>query len=283
MAERGAVDVFEYLDFRAFLGDFYAERKAQGRGFSFRAFSRRAGLKSPNYLKLVIDGARNLSPAMAERFAGACGLEGDARRYFVDLVAFNQATSSVERAQQYAKLTGFRRYRQAHKLDVAHAAYYSAWYMPAIRELCAASDFRADPEWIARRMVPPIPRAEAARALETLLELGLLSRGPDGRLSQTEALLSTGAETRGLHIASYHRGMMERAMASIDLVAAAERDISSLTLCLSAGGLRVLKERVQRFRRELLELSAREQDPEQVVQLNFQLFPLTRGRSRAKT
>lgn len=283
MAERSAVDVFEYLDFRAFLGDFYAERKGEGRGFSFRAFSRRAGLKSPNYLKLVIDGARNLSPAMAERFAAACGLEGDAQRYFVDLVAFSQAAGSEERAKQYVKLTGFRRYRQAHKLDVAHAAYYSAWYMPAIRELCAAAEFRADPDWIARQLVPPISRAEAARAIETLLELGLVSRGADGRLAQTEALLSTGAETRGLHIASYHRGMMERGMAAIDLVAAAERDISSLTLCLSAGGLRLLKERVQRFRRELLELSAREQDPEQVVQLNFQLFPLTRGRTRAKS
>jgi uncharacterized protein (TIGR02147 family) len=283
MAEPSAIEVFEYLDYRAFLADFYAERKRQARGFSFRAFSRRAGLKSPNYLKLVIDGARNLSPPMAERFAQACGLEGDAARFFVDLVAFNQAATSVEREKQYAKLTGFRRYRQAHKLDVAHAAYYSAWYMPAIRELCAAADFRPDPDWIARQLVPPITRAEANRALETLLELGLVVRRADGSIAQTEALLSTGAETRGLHIASYHRGMMERAMAAIDLVTAAERDISSLTLCLSTGGLRLLKERVQRFRRELLELSAREQDPEQVVQLNFQLFPLTRGRARSKT
>jgi uncharacterized protein (TIGR02147 family) len=283
MVERSAIEVFEYLDFRAFLADFYAERKRHGRGFSFRAFSRRAGLKSPNYLKLVIDGVRNLSPAMAERFAQACGLEGDAARFFVDLVAFNQAATSIEREKQYAKLTGFRRYRQAHKLDVAHAAYYSAWYMPAIRELCAAAEFRPDPDWIARQLVPPITRAEATRALETLLELGLVVRRADGGIAQTEALLSTGAETRGLHIASYHRGMMERAMAAIDLVSAAERDISSLTLCLSTGGLRLLKERVQRFRRELLELSAREQDPEQVVQLNFQLFPLTRGRARAKT
>jgi uncharacterized protein (TIGR02147 family) len=283
MVERRVVDVFEYLDYRAFLGDFYAEQKRLGRGFSFRAFSRRAGLSSPNYLKLVIDGRRNLSPRMAERFAVACGLKGDAQRYFEDLVAFNQADGSAEREKQYAKLTGFRRYRQAHKLDVAHAAYYSAWYMPAIRELCSAADFRADPEWIARQLVPPITRAEAQRALDTLLELGLLTRGADGRVAQTEALVSTGAETRGLHIASYHRGMMERAMASIDRVPAAERDISSLTLCLSPGGLSLLKERVQRFRRELLELSAREQDPAQVVQLNFQLFPLTRGRPRARS
>jgi hypothetical protein len=40
--------------------------------------------------------------------------------------------------------------------------------------------------------------------------------------------------------------------------------------------LRRLKERVQSFRRELLELSGLESEPSQVVQLNFQLFPLSR-------
>jgi hypothetical protein len=40
-----------------------------------------------------------------------------------------------------------------------------------------------------------------------------------------------------------------------------------------------LKERVQRFRRELLDLSALEEDPAQVVQMNFQLFPLSRADS----
>lgn len=273
-----SIDVFGYLDYRSFLRDYYNEKKARGRGFSYRAFSRRAGLKSPNYLKLVIDGERNLSAPMAERFAEACGLSDDDARYFVDLVAFNQAGSSSDRNKHYARLTGFRRYRKAHKLDVAHAAYYSAWYMPAVRELAASSGFREDPEWIAKQMVPPISKAEASQALETLLELGLLARKDDGTLEQTEGLLSTGAETQGVHIVNYHRAMADRAMASIDLLPPDDRDISSLTLCLGEDGLRAFKERIQRFRRELLELSALEDDPEQVVQLNFQLFPLTRGK-----
>lgn len=284
MVTRSApIDVFAYLDYRAFLRDFYQARKAKGRGFSFRSFSRRAGLKSPNYLKLVIDGERNLSPSMAERFASACGLGAEEARHFVDLVAFNQATTMAERSKHYARLTGSERYRNAHKLDMAHAAYFSAWYMPAIRELAARSDFRSDPEWVAAQLVPKISVSEAERAISTLIELGLVVRDTSGEIAQAEALLSTGAETRGLHIASYHRGMMQRAMESIDLVKPDQRDISSLTLCLGENGLRSFKERVQRFRRELLELSALEDDPEQVVQINFQLFPLSRGRREGES
>lgn len=279
MASPADIDVFAYLDYRAYLRDYYNARKAAGRGFSYRSFSRRAGLKSPNYLKLVVDGERNLSSDMAERFATACGLKDDEHRYFVDLVAFSQATTMSERNQHYARLTGFKRYRNAHKLDLAHAAYFSAWYMPAIRELAARADFRDDPAWIAQQLLPAISQQEAEHALATLLELGLLVREADGKVRQTDALLSTGPETRGLHIVAYHRAMVQRAMEAIDLVPAAERDISSLTLCLGEAGLRAFKERVQRFRKELLELSALEANPEQVVQINFQLFPLSRRRN----
>lgn len=275
--KRGAdLDVFQYLEYRAFLRDWYQAHNQGGRSFSFRAFARRAGLKSPNYMKLVMDGERNLTPVTAEQFAKGLGLEGDPASYFVDLVAFNQASTSSERNKQYARLTSFRGYRQAHKIDLAHAAYHAAWYMPAIREMAASPAMKPDPEWIARRLWPEVTKNEAQRAIETLIALGLLVREEDGTLRQVEELVSTGPEIAGLHIANYHRAMMERAAASIDLVPPADRDISSLTLCVGEDGLRKLKTRVQRFRRELLELSALDDDPVQVVQMNFQLFPLTR-------
>jgi uncharacterized protein (TIGR02147 family) len=223
-----------------------------------------------------MDGARNLTAEMAARFAQACGLTAEETTYFVDLVSFNQAKSASERNQAYQRLTGFRRYRSHHKLELAHAAYHATWYLPAVRELAARHDFRDDPAWIAERMLPTITRAEAAQALATLLELGLLVRDAKGKVRQNEPLVSTGPETKGLHIHNYHRMMMQRGAEAMELVPAPERDISALTLCLGEGGLARLKQRLQSFRRELLELSALEEDPQQVVQLNFQLFPLSR-------
>jgi uncharacterized protein (TIGR02147 family) len=271
---RSPIDVFRYLDFRAFLADFYAARKR--RGFSYRSFSRAAGLGAPNYLKLVIEGQRNLTPPMAARFAGACGLSGDAADYFQQLVAFNQASGSEERNACYAKLTAFERYRRAHKLEMAQAAYYSTWYLPAIRELVASDRFDEQPEALAARLWPAIKSHEALKALEMLLELGLLERDPHGRLRQRTAVVSTGAETQGLHIANYHAQMMRRATEAMELVPALQRDISSITFCASEKLLPRLKKRMQEFRRELIELVEAEPERDQVVQLNLQLFPLTR-------
>jgi uncharacterized protein (TIGR02147 family) len=213
---------------------------------------------------------------MARRFAETCGLGRDAADYFVTLVAFNQSTNIHDRNQHFEKLSGFRRYRRAQKLELREAAYHSHGYLPAIRELALSPNFREDPEWIAERLRPAIKPNEARQALDTLLDLRLLERGTDGRLRPAARVVSTGPETAGMHIANYHTEMMQRATAAMTLVPASERDISSLTLCLGSGGLVRLKERLQTFRRELLAIAESESNPSQVVQVNFQLFPLTR-------
>jgi uncharacterized protein (TIGR02147 family) len=270
---RCPIDVFKYHDYRSFLSAYYEHKKPKG--FSYRAFARAAGLGAPNYLQLVINGRRNLTEAMAQRFADTCGLGAQAAGYFVALVAFNQATDIDERNLHYRKLSGFRRYRRAQKLELCDAAYHSTWYLPAIRELVLSPAFREDPEWIAQALRPAIKPAEARQALDTLLELGLLLRTPEGTLRQKARVVSTGPETTGMHITNYHAEMMRHAASSMTTVPAPERDISSLTLCLGPAGLSLLKERIQAFRRELLELAEAEAQPSQVVQVNFQLFPLT--------
>jgi uncharacterized protein (TIGR02147 family) len=271
-------DVFDYLDYRAYLGDFYRERKERT-AFSYRAFSRRAKLRSPNYLKLVVDGVRNLTPAMAKRFAAACGLEEQAALFFCELVTFGQAGSIDERNDSYTRLRSFRQYRQAHQLQIAQDEYHSRWYLPAIRELALAHDFRPDPEWIAARLVPKIRVTEAKFALDILKKLGLLVPAPGGGLQQGTSLVSTGAETASLHMVNFHRTMMLLASESLERISHDRRDISSVTLCLGPEGLEMIKRAIVRFRRELLELSELEKSPEQVVQVNFQLFPLSEASS----
>lgn len=268
-------NVFSYLDARRFLGDYYAFKKATTSGFSYRAFSRRAGIKSPNYLKLVIDGERNLTPKMAHRFGTACGLAGDALGYFLDLVAFTQAKSSDERTARYQRLIRFREHREIHRIDIAYGEYHARWYIPAIRELAFRADFSAEPKWVANQLLPRITEDEARQALAILEELQLLQAGPDGKLHPTDTLVTTGPEVEYLHLRSYHRMMMERAAAALDDLPRAERDISSVTLCLGPKAVERMKDRIRAFRRELLQMSASEEEPVRVIQVNLQLFPLT--------
>lgn len=277
MGIRASVDVFRYRDYRVFLREHYERNKQRKRGYSLRAFSLHAGLRSPNYLKLVMDGARNLTPQMAFRFAETCGLTGEAIEYFCDLVAFNQARLARERELCYERLKRFSRFRKVYKLD-AESAYHSEWYIPAIRELTSRSDFREDPTWIAATLLPPISPAQARRALSVLLELALLVRDDSGRLVQPEQLLETPEGPLGHHVVQFHRAMMAHGSAALDRVPREEREISSLTLCLSEADFAKLRAEIRAFRGRLLQRYQAGEHAERVVQLNFQVFPLSRQR-----
>ncbi len=278
MFDRSSVHIFEYLDYRQFLRDFYEYQKANEYGFSFRAFSRRAGLRSSNYLNLVMKGERNLTPEMAGRFAQGCGLKKEEADYFCELVAFNQARTAAERNRCHERLSRFKQYRSIHQLDAAQSAYHSTWYVPAIRELAARPDFRDDPKWIARVLQPGITPSQARKALGTLCDLGLLVRGRKGKIRQAQSLVTTGAGPQGLHVVNYHREMLARAADALDSIPRDERELSALTLCVSHEVMMQLKERINEFRRELLQMSELEGEPERVVQINFQLFPMSKKR-----
>jgi uncharacterized protein (TIGR02147 family) len=274
-ASRKSVEVFAYLDYRAYLRDYYQYKKATSR-LSFRAFSRKADLRSPNYLKLVIEGQRNLTKAMASRFAKACKLEGAEREYFLALVAFGQAPSLEERSLRYKDLERFQHYRASFRLSVTQDTYHSRWYLPAIRELVATVQFREDPLWIAESLCPRISVEEAETALETLLQLGLLERSSDGRLRQATVSVSTGSDrVRSLHLISYHKKMLEHAATSMERLPAPQRDIAAVTLRMGPDGLQRLKARLQAFRRELMDLADAEADATQVVHVGMQMMPLT--------
>ena len=274
MSGGGPVHIFSYLDYRQFLRDLYAEKKASERSFSHRAFSKRAGLRSTNYLHLVMQGKRNLSQEMAASFARGCGLAPGEATYFCELVTFTQASTSEERNRAYDQLARHRSFREVHELDAAQAAYHSSWYIPAIRELATRADFHDDPAWVSRMLEPAISVTEARNALSILLELGLLVKDGEGRVRQPDELVTTGPGPLGHHVVNYHRAMLVRASEAIDRIPREEREISSVTLCVSQNTMLGLKARIREFRRELLHLAELEGEPERVVQINFQLFPL---------
>jgi len=269
-------EIYSFTDYRAYLRAVYLHKKEHQPGFSYRWFSRRAKMTSPNFLKLVIEGKRNLGSASVEQFIGALELGTNEAAFFRDLVSFNQAPTPEERNSHFARIRKHRKYRSVKKLEHNTFEYLSHWYYPAIRELVGCQGFIEDPEWIGRCLEPNLSAPQVSHAIDVLLKLGVLERDAAGCLVQGEPLLSTGPEVRSLAVGNFHRQMMHQAALSIGAVGPTEREISGTTVALSPSGFEMFKRKIQELRRELLELSASETAPTKVVQFNFQAFPLAR-------
>jgi uncharacterized protein (TIGR02147 family) len=84
------LDIFTFTDYRAFMKAFYDSKKKAPGSFSYRRFSKLAQNASPNFVKLVVDGQRNLTVQNIYLFAMAMELLPNEWQYFEAMVHFTQ-------------------------------------------------------------------------------------------------------------------------------------------------------------------------------------------------
>lgn len=267
--------IFVYTNYRTFLADLYEHLKETTDYFSYRYFAKKAGFKSPNYLKLVIEGDRNLSDDSLEKFIVAFKFNKSETAFFKNLVGFTQASNNSERAEFALKILQSKIYQKLNPLREEQLKYYSTWYQIGVRELALCKKVKNNPEWIAKQFRPELKVSEAKAAVESLIRLGMLKE-ENGELKASEQNVTTSDEVISSLVGIYHRKMMDKAKDSIDNAKAVEREISSICVPVSEETFLKMKERIQDFRKELIALASQDQDPNQVYQLNLQLFPLTK-------
>ncbi len=268
--------VYDYLDYRQFLKERIGTLREQGQ-FSFRKFNRTAGFKSSSALKLVLDGKRNLAQQGIYRVIRGLKLPAAEAKFFTHLVQMNQARSHDEKDHHFRQLVTYRPFREAQELTALQYECLSHWYYVAILELARLEGFRGDPEWIARKLNPPIGLNDARRALNELRQLKFLVPDGDGKLRRTAATFATPDEVRSHSLVNFHREMCDLAKRAVGSIPSRRREFSSLTVTVSETGFEKIKKRIQEFKRELDSTLEADAAPRRhVAQLNFHLFPLTK-------
>jgi uncharacterized protein (TIGR02147 family) len=169
-----------------------------------------------------------------------------------------------------------RAYRKIHPLKESQYHYLSRWYFVLIRELVGLPGFKEDYDWVSKQILYSITPLEAKKTVEELIKLGMLERDPSGKLIQTSVNVGTPDEVTVSSVAQCHRELMAKASESIDVVPRSKRDISAVTFTLSEKGAGQIKEKIQKFRKEILEIVSRDGDHDSVYQLNFQFFTLAK-------
>lgn len=268
--------IYMYNDYRQFLKDRYAELKQTQASFSYRYFSKKAGFASPNFLKLVMDGQRNLSADGAHKFAQALKLGVKESRFFEILVQYNQSSEGAQKQSCYEQMLAFGDYRKAHHLVGAQYAYLKHWYYPAIVELAQLKKFKEDPQWIATELGGNVSVRDVREAIQVVESIGLLQRNDDGKLIPGHAALTTGPEAVSLAAYSYHKQILELAKEAVDGQSPSDREFGAITMAASPAQLTKLKDMIRDFRRTVVNyLSTPDEAADAVYQFSVQLFALT--------
>jgi len=269
---------WNHLDYREYLAQMVVYLKATRPSFSYRQFSRRAGFASPNYLKLVTDGKRNLAVKAIPQFSTALGLNAVETEYLQELVLFTHAKTDRQKNLHYQRLREKQGGKPLGGLAKEQYELYTKWYIFPIRELIGMEGFREDSHWIAQRLYPNIRPRQAESALKLLEKLGLVTRDKQGKLIQAERNLTTPPTVQSLAVRNYHRSMMQKAITSLDGVPTHQRNLSALTIALNRAQYEALCEKIEEFRHQTLHETHGAAEGQELYHVGFQVVPLTRSR-----
>ena len=267
-------DVLEYTNYRQYIADYYAEKKAKS-AFTWQEFTRAAGFSSPVHLKYASEGRLNLSDAAAKRVAQAMHLVDFEQDYFCEMVRLDNAKTDAEKKAAFDKMIAIADAHKAKILGGDSFRYFESWKNPVLREL-APSMPGAKPLALARACRPEITAAEVTESLNFLVKADLLKKDKDGNYARTETGVTTGPmDVTPVAVRSMHRQMGEFALEAIEGVPQDERHFSGLTLGITQEAYTEIVQKIAEFRKEIIAIATRSSETEEVYRLNVQFFPMT--------
>ena len=274
-------DVLEYTNYRQYIADYYAEKKAKS-AFTWQEFTRAAGFSSPVHLKYASEGRLNLSDTAAKRVAQAMHLVDFEQDYFCEMVKLDNAKTDAEKKAAFDKMIAIADAHKAKIIEGDSFRYFESWKNPVLREL-APSMPGAKPLALARACRPEITAAEVTESLNFLIKADLLKKDKDGNYTRTETGITTGPmDVTPVAVRSMHRQMGQFALEAIEGVPQNERHFSGLTLGITQEAYTEIVQKIAEFRKEIIAIATRSTETEEVYRLNVQFFPMTNKNTNKK-
>ena len=267
------IDLFCYTDYCSYLRDFYNERRKKYPFFSYRYFSRKAGLDAGNLVK-ILQGKRHLSAAGVKRFIEYAKFSNREAKYFETLVQFKKAKREQDNKVLFEKLMAIQRIDPC-RLEPMQYEFYREWYHTAILALLHIAPFKGNYKTLASLLNPAITIKQAKESCELLTGLNLVRRETDGTFVPTSSMITTGERWKSIAIRAFQEQSIRLAGEAFDRYPQGERDISTVTIAVSRDDMDEIRRVTSEYRRTVLQIASASDRADRVYQLNIQLFPLS--------
>ena len=269
--------ISEYSTARDFVGAWIEFKKSKRAGFSMRRLCTVLDLKSPNYMKLILDGKRGLTIDLGLKLSKHMGLAKRESDYFISMIEAESSASDQEFELNQRKVLRGRRHLKTETVSEDKLELVSSWFHMLVRELTFLKDFEFSPEYVVRKLSGRISVAEAQRSLDLLLKYDLIAQASDGRWSSTDKVLDTGDETfaRSAMI-EHHAATLKTWGEHLASLNPNEQELGLLHVPISTDKIPELRRRIQQFQDELIGWLMTETEPDRVIQVGTYLIPFDR-------
>ncbi len=265
--------IYDYTNYRRYLRDVFNDLKNAPSGFSYARFCKALGLRSTNYLKLIIEGKRNLTPSNVLRLGKFLELTFEETRYLETLTYLCRSKTSLERSHYSNCLKSLKREGAVKYGRKAPKELLEKWYYPAV--LVALHQCPLDESTERMLQLIGISAEEGRAAAQTLLEMGALILNEQHYQMVDANVLMVDSKKSKLKYKNFLKDQLKLSSKKLEEEYDHGAQFFSQTLSISKQSWPTYLRSV----RSLMSETARQSDSdsaEQLIQLNVQLFPLGR-------
>lgn len=268
------MNIFNYQNYRIFLGDYLNHLKNKDKGYSQRSILKKMGINSTGFLANVICGRNNLTESQATNLSKILSLKKKEQEYFQVLVQFTQAKTIKEKNRYFEKMLNIYK-SKFRKLSRSQMGLFAKWHYAIIKDIISLSEFKGDYKALGKMVKPKISETQAKKAILALEKIDLIKKDSHGIYRPYKGAVTTADEIKSLHVSNFLLETMKKAELAMDNADPLERDISALTLKISEKKIKEIKYEVKMFRKKLLQMAEQDSNRDRVYQCNINFFPVS--------
>jgi uncharacterized protein (TIGR02147 family) len=230
-------------------------------------------LGGPSSLSMISNCQRHLPEDKVAKCIQAIGLDKQSGEYFELIHLLARARTETDRKRIEEKIQicfGSGLFKEM--IDEGNV-FARQWYLSALREATALQSTSkvTDASVAALSEALGIPTAEVERGFQVLIERGLLSKTPEGRLERTDPSIHNFGRTNAFSMLNYNIRVLEQSIKAA-VLSSDKRYFETLTVAIPKALFPEIKQRIKRFFREIDIMAEGSEGRTQVVQMNIQFF-----------
>lgn len=278
-------ELSQYTDYRLYLKDFYESKQQETqtrlRPYTYSDFSAAADIRSPNYLKLIIEGKRNLSPDMALKFARALKLPRRQVKEFGLLVEYNQEKDTLLRNRHLKSLSELRAKDAVKAGQISSKAYnqVSSWLMWVLYAMVDQQGVRFEPSSLREALGGLVNEAQITSALGKLVDSGRIEIDELSKFAmKTKSNGAGDVKIPAELVRKIQSELIYLGLEALHRYGPTEREVSGVTLAMTQKEYEWVRFELRKLRKQVqTEIQTKRESElgERVYQFNVQLFPIT--------
>ncbi len=269
--------IFEHTDYRIYLNEVLAERKAKNPAYSMRALAKTFGITQAA-ISQILSRKKGLSLNTAMKIADSLGLKKEEADYFCLLVQMQATKDPKTRELLFRKIQELNPRRKVTDLTseifrlISDPHHYTILLLTEI-------DFEFTPENVAKHL--GMNRYEVNVAIDRLQKLDLLEEVPElpGRFRRTKGDIQFSSDVPNHALRSYHKQILTKAMQSLDTQSPKEKVMSSEQVVLAAEDVETVRRLAMEFFSKVIKLSKKPGKKSAVYNVGIQVFKLSHERN----